>query len=249
MKNDEMSVIIHIKYGFLIRRELVSTKNNKNKNRLGENLGYDFVKITGLPAAYLITRPRVIRVGEQPLPKGGYMLSANHCSFWDPIVILIAFWRRRVYSLITKDLYKNRLMTFMLDHIHCIQVDKDNFSINSFHEVTKQLGRGKVVLIFPEGQVNLDAKDMTAFKSGIILMAHRAKVPIVPMYLVPTDRWYHKHTVLIGDAIDIRSMCGFMPTMDELDKIGQYIRQKQEELKNHYYTNVCPGAADDKKES
>ena len=239
MKNDEMSVIILIKYGFLIRRELVSTKNKKNKNRLGENLGYDFVKITGLPAAYLITRPRVIRVGEQPLPKGGYMLSANHCSFWDPIVILIAFWRRRVYSLITKDLYKNRLMTFMLDHIHCIQVDKDNFSINSFHEVTKQLGRGKVVLIFPEGQVNLDAKDMTAFKSGIILMAHRAKVPIVPIYLVPAKRWYHKHDVLIGDAIDIREMCGFMPTVDELSRVGDYVQQKQQELKDYYYNEFC----------
>lgn len=214
-------------------------KQKKTKSKIGEHFGYDFVKITGLPAAALITRPRVIRVGRLPLPKGGYMLSANHCSFWDPIVILIAFWKRRVYSLVTKDLYKNRLMTFLLDHIHCIQVDKDNFSINSFHEVTKQLKRGKVVLIFPEGQVNLDAKDMTAFKSGIILMAHRAQTPIVPTYLVPAKRWYHKHVVLIGDPIDIREMCGFMPSVDELGAVGDFVQAKQEELKNYYYNEIC----------
>ncbi len=216
-----------------------NNKQKKNEKKLGEHFGYDFVKITGLPAAALITRPRVIQVGKQPLPKGGYMISANHCSFWDPIVVLIAFWKRRVYSLITKDLYKNRLMTFLLNNIHCIQVDKDNFSINSFHEVTKQLGRGQVVLIFPEGQVNLDAKDMTAFKSGIILMAHRAKVPIVPMYLVPAKRWYHQHVVLIGDPIDIRERCGFMPSVDELGAIGDFVQTKQEQLKNYYYQEIC----------
>lgn len=228
----------------------MSTENQKKKTdkKLGEHFVHDFVKITGIPGAFIIMRPRVIRVGGQPLPKGAYMLSANHCSFWDPILVHCVVWNRRVYSLATKDLYKNKLMTFFLNHVHCIQVDKENFSLNSFHEVTRQLGRGKVVMIFPEGQVNLDAKDMTAFKSGIILMAHRARVPIVPMYLVPAKRWYHRHTVLIGDAIDIREMCGFMPSVDELSHVGDYVQQKQQELKEYYDQKVCPNTAKEKEE-
>ncbi|MBR5880451.1 MAG: 1-acyl-sn-glycerol-3-phosphate acyltransferase [Clostridia bacterium] len=225
-----------------------TTKRNRTEKKLGENFGYDFVKITGIPAAFIAMRPKVIRVGDRPLPRDGYMLSANHCSFWDPILVQCVFWNRRVFSLATKDLYKNKLMTFFLNCIHCIQVDKENFSLDSFHEVTKQLKRGKVVLIFPEGQVNLDAQDMTAFKTGIVLMAHRAKVPIVPMYLVPAKRWYHKHVALIGDPIDIRETCGFMPTVDDLNRIGDAVQQKQQELKDYYYNELCPQKTEEKEE-
>ncbi len=222
-------------------------KKTKSRPRIGENFLYDFVKVTGVFPAWLVMRPKVIRVGEQPLPKGGYMASSNHNSFWDPILAHCVFWKRRMYSLATKDLYKNKLMSWFLNCVHCIQVDKDNFSLNSFHEVTKQLGNGKVVLIFPEGQVNREAKDMTAFKSGIILMAHRAKVPIVPVYMVPTKKFYHRHVVLLGDPIDIREMCGFMPTVDEINRIGNYVQEKQEMLKEYYYTKVLPQASENAK--
>lgn len=219
----------------------MSTQKNLNSKKpsLGENFAYDFVKTTGIPGACIVMRPKVIRVGDQSLPKGGYMISANHCSFLDPILIHCVFWNRRVYSLATKDLYKNKLMTWFLNCIHCIQVDKQNFSLDSFHAVTKQLKRGKVVLIFPEGQVNLDSKDMTAFKSGIILMAQSAKVPIVPVYLVPTKRWYHQRVALIGAPIDIRELCGMMPTVDDLNRAGDYVQQKQQELKDYYYSKIC----------
>lgn len=228
----------------------LSTRNKQNsgKSRLGENFVYDFVKVTGVPGAWIAMRPKVIHVGNQKLPRGGYMLSANHCSFWDPILVHSVMWKRRMYSLATKDLYKNRLMTWFLNHIHCIQVDKENFSLDSFHEVNKQLKRGRVVLIFPEGQVNVDSKDMTAFKSGIILMAHRAKVPIVPMYIVPVKRVYYKQTVLIGDPIDIREMCGFMPTVDDLARVSDYVQQQQEKLKQYYYKEICPDTAEQKQE-
>lgn len=223
----------------------MSTKDKRKGNGsvLGENLVYDFVKITGIPGAWIAMRPRVIRVGDHGLPRGGYMLSANHCSFWDPILLHSVMWKRRMYSLVTKDLYKNRLMTWFLNRIHCIQVDKENFSLDSFHQVNKQLKRGKVVLIFPEGQVHMEAKDMSAFKTGIILMAHRARVPIVPTYIVPVKHFYNQQTVLIGDPIDIRETCGLMPTVDDLERVGDHLWQQQERLKNYYYHELCPQKA------
>lgn len=228
-------------------------KSKDSKNKLGENLVYDFVKITGLIPAMIIMRPRIIHVGDHKSLKGGYLVSANHCSFLDPIFLQCVFWKRRSYSLATKDLYKNKLMTYFLKHVHCIQVDKENFSINSFHEVTKQLKRGKPVIIFPEGQVNLASKDMLAFKTGIILMANTAKAPILPVYLVRPEKWHSKRVALIGDPININELCGRMPTMDDLNRAADLVQQKQRELEEYYYTKICHGkkqdVTDEKEES
>ena len=51
--------------------------------------------------------------------------------------------------------------------MHCIQVDKENFSMDSFHEVIRRLKDDKVVLIFPEGQVNRNEKEILARVSEI----------------------------------------------------------------------------------
>ena len=158
----------------------------------------------------------------------------NHCSFIDPIVIHCLFWKRRIYSLATKDLYDTKLKAWLFHHMHCIQVDKQNFSLDSFHEVTLQLKRGKIVSIFPEGQMNYAPENMLAFKSGIVLMAHKAKVPILPVYLVPPENWHQRRVAVIGEPIDIRSLCGMIPTMDELNRAADYIHEKEEELKQFY---------------
>jgi len=227
------------------------SKAKDSKKKLGENLVYDFVKVTGLIPAMIIMRPRIIHVGKHKSLRGGYLASANHCSFLDPIFLQCVFWKRRSYSLATKDLYKNKFMTWLLKHVHCIQVDKENFSLNSFHEVTKQLKRGKPVIIFPEGQVNLASKDMLAFKTGIILMANTAKAPIVPVYLVRPKKWYSKRVALIGDPINISELCGRMPTMDDLNRAADFVQQKQRELEEYYYTEICPDKkkAEEKEES
>ena len=221
----------------------MNTKDNKSKKKtkkFGEYFGYDFGKVTGIVPVWLLMRPKVIRVGKNKAPKGAFMISSNHCTFLDPLFLHCIFWKRRICSLATKDLYKNKLMTFILDSIHCIQVDKSNFNLNSFHEVTKQLKNGKVVMIFPEGQVNRNSKEMTAFKSGVVLMANTAKAPIVPVYLVPPKRWYNQRTAVVGDPIDVRELCGVMPTVDQMNGVGDYVQQKQEELKEFYYNKICP---------
>ena len=76
------------------------------------NFWYDFVKITGLLPGLLMIRPKVIRTGGK-CPRGGVLISSNHPTFLDPITLLTAFPWRRLHSLVTKDLYKNKLMTFI----------------------------------------------------------------------------------------------------------------------------------------
>lgn len=199
------------------------------------NFWYDFVKITGAIPGLLWIRPRVIHVG-QKCPKGGVLISSNHPTFLDPIIILTAFPWRRLNSLATKDLYKNsKILTFMFDQMHCIQVDKENFSMATFHEVVDRLKDGKAVVIFPEGRVNPNGgEDIQAFKSGAILMAHRAGAPILPVYIARRKKWYHFQDVIIGEPFDVKKAVGLIPTMEQVDKACAQLRDRELELMRFY---------------
>lgn len=195
---------------------------------------YDFVKVTGLIPGLIWIRPKVIHVGRK-CPKGGVLISPNHPTFLDPITILTAFPWRRPHCLVTKDLYKNRLMTFFLRQMHCIQVDKDNFSMASFHETVDCLKNGRAVVIFPEGQVNQgDGREVQAFKSGAILMAHRSGAPILPVYIVKREKWYQFQRVVIGEPFDIKAAVGPIPTMEQMNRVTEQLREKELELKRFY---------------
>ena len=211
-----------------------SKPESGKKRRIGSNFFYDFVKITGAIPALIWIRPRVIHMG-QKCPKGGVLISSNHPTFMDPITLLTSFPWRRLHCLVTKDLYKNKLMTFMLERMHCIRVDKDNFSMASFHGAVDRLKEGKAVVIFPEGQVNQgDGREVQAFKSGAILMAHRASAPILPVYIVKREKWYRAQRVVIGEPFDVKSAVGPIPSVDKMNAVSEQLREKELELKRYY---------------
>lgn len=172
------------------------------------------------------TRPKDI--------KGGAIITANHNTFLDPIFGYCVFWRRKMHLVATKDLYKTKFLDRFFRKVQCIQVDKENFSMSCFHEVKEVLQDEKLVMIFPEGKVNLEKEDMLGFKGGCILMAHSTAKPIVPMYIVKARRWYNRWCAILGDPIDIRALCGPFPTLDKINEITDLLRNKEEELKNFY---------------
>ena len=215
-----------------------SADKKQKKTKKTENyLLYDFVKITGILPTLLYLRPKVIFAGEKKFKdyKGGMLLSCNHRGFTDPVMAHCIFWNRRLHCLATKDLYKKKSAAWFFDHTHCIQVDKQNFSMDSFHKVTECLKKDKIVLIFPEGQVNY-TQEVLAFKSGATLMAFRANKPIVPVYFPEYGKWYNRRVALVGDPIDVRAICNGVPSMDKLGEVSDYIRQKELELKELYET-------------
>ena len=204
------------------------------KKRPVGNFWYDFVKITGLIPGLLWIRPKVIRTGGK-CPRGGVLISSNHPTFLDPIILLASIRERRLHSLATTDLFSNKLKTFMFTQMHCIPVDKNNFSMTTFHEVVDRLKDGKAVVIFPEGQVNRGGgREINAFKSGAILMAHRASAPILPVYIVRREKWYRRQYVVVGEPFDVRAAVGMIPTMEQVDKVCEQLREQELALKRFY---------------
>ena len=215
-----------------------SKNNSKSKKRRWRpfyNFCYDFVKITGVIPALIWLRPKIYRPYGRKLPKGAVPISSNHITMIDPIFVLLAFPTRRLNSLATKDLYSSPLKRFFFNQMHCIEVDKNNFTVSAFHEVVSRLKDGRAVVIFPEGEVNKTGDDtMLAFKSGAVLMAHRAAAPILPMYIVKRDKWYRRQRIVIGEPFSVNAEVGLMPSMDQLSAASDTLREKEIALREYF---------------
>ena len=203
------------------------------------NFCYDFVYVTGALPALLWLRPKVHYPYGKPDKKGAGRGLSNHRTMIDPILVQMAFPFRRMNSIATKDLFsspaKERFFTLM----HCIKIDKNNFSTSSFHEIVKRLGEKKLVVIFPEGEVHVKSgEEILAFKSGAVLMAHRAGAPAIPLYVAEKKKWYHRQHMVMGQAVDVRELLGKIPTVDAIAAASVTLREKEVELQA-YYENHC----------
>lgn len=211
------------------------SKDKKQKKGLFNNFCYDFVKVTGAIPAILWLRPKVYRPYNTKTPRGGVLVSANHRSFFDPVIIHVAFASRRMSILATKDLFNTKLKKSFFTQMHCIMVDKENFSLSSFHDVVSELQDGKMVVIFPEGGVNSDTEDtIHSFKSGAVLMAYKANSPILPVYIVKREKWYQRQRIVVGEPYNIREELGAIPTLEQLNSASDTLREKELLLREYF---------------
>ena len=210
-------------------------KDKKKKKPLFYNFCYDFVKITGAIPTLLWFRPKRYFPYGKKIPKGSVLISGNHRSLLDPVIVTVSFPGRRLHCLATKELYNTKLKRAFFNQMHCIEVDKENFTISAFHDVVSRLKDGRAVVIFPEGGLNRDKEDtLLAFKSGAVLMAHKSGAPILPIYIFKKEKWYQRQRVVIGEPFDVSEYLGKIPTIDKLSEVSSILRSKEIELREYF---------------
>ncbi len=204
----------------------------KEKRKINNYLFYDFVKITAAIPGLLWFRTKKIYVSEKAKQKirGGALLISNHSGDFDPILLMFSIWYRRHHFIATSDLFNTKVKRFFFEHFHCIEIDKQNVSMNTFREIVDHLQKDKIVSMFPEGHVTRN-EEVQKFKSGVVLMAVTAKKPIIPIYLKKRKNIWQRQRVVIGEPINPSEIFSKMPTLSEMEKIAEILREKEKELK------------------
>ena len=204
----------------------------KEKRKTNNYLFYDFVKLTAAIPGLLWFRTKKVYASKRAKEKirGGALLISNHSGDIDPIILMFAVWYRRHHFIATTDLFNTKLKRFLFESFHCIEVDKENVSMNAFREIVSLLQKDKLVSIFPEGYLTRN-EEVQKFKSGVVLMAVTAKKPIVPVYVKKRKSFFHRQCVVIGEPINPIEICGKMPSLSEMEKIAELLREKEKELK------------------
>ena len=200
------------------------------KKRAGSYFFYDFVKLTAAPG-WLWFRPKIVYSTKAAKEKirGGALVIANHIGFFDPVYLHFAIWYRRLHFVCLEEFFKGRARRFF-EAFHCIPINKNNPGVDSMREIIAQLKAGELVCMFPEGQVNGAGGELGAFKSGMVLMAMRARAPIVPVYIKPKKHWYDRLVMVVGERVDVAEKCASMRGVAGLEAAAASLREKEEEL-------------------
>ncbi len=126
----------------------------------------------------------VIRVcGRETIPEGPCMLCCNHSSFSDPVWVIVYGKLSRLPRIMAKqELMKLPVLGWLYRKLGAFPVDRGGTDLKAVQTTLKTLREGNRVLIFPEGTRVRKGKKAEAH-SGALLMANRAKVPVVPIYV------------------------------------------------------------------
>ncbi len=151
--------------------------------------------------------------------EGGAIIASNHTSFKDPFTVGVTFWYRRVYFLIAEIVMGGKLRSALLRGVGGIKVERSITDIEAVKKSVKVLKQGRVLTVFPQGGI-VKQDDVEAIKSGAVLMALQAGVPIIPMHICPKAHWYNRSQVVIGDTVYPNQICKKkMPTVNDIKEI------------------------------
>jgi len=120
--------------------------------------------------------------GAENLPNDGpALLVSNHVGFLDASIISAAS-RRRVSFMIAREYYDMRIVHWFCEYLSCIPVNRSGEDIAAVKGTLKNLRKGMLVVVFPEGGLTEETGKGDA-KMGVGLLALRSGVPVIPVFL------------------------------------------------------------------
>ena len=149
--------------------------------------------------------------GEENVPlTGGLVLAANHASFLDPHAIAVSC-PRKVYSLARKSLFSHPVGAAFMRGWNTMPVDLSGKpDIGGVKALLDVLGRGEVVVLYPEGTRTWDGNFQPA-KPGVGLLVAKANVPVVPVRIFGsyelwprTRKWFRCGQLDLAFGVPVR---------------------------------------------
>ena len=150
---------------------------------------------------YLLLRFKIKIHGLENLPKDGAVLAANHYSNWDPLVLAVSC-PAPISFMAKAELFSSKIGNWFFSSAGMIPVKRGQADINAIKESIKVLKDKKLLGIFIEGTRVKDGEDSSA-KSGVAMLATKAKKPVVPVYIEGSFKNFSTINVTYGKPIDL----------------------------------------------
>ncbi|MCX8040219.1 MAG: lysophospholipid acyltransferase family protein [Planctomycetota bacterium] len=140
-----------------------------------------------------------------PAPEGAVLYACNHRSFLDPPLVGLCS-REPLCYFARSSLWRNPAIAAFLELFRGIPVDRERPLATSVSGAVARLQDGWPVLIFPEGTRTKTGR-LGALREGPALIARRAAVAVVPVYIWRSERcWPCGRALprLAGPRLEIR---------------------------------------------
>jgi acyl-[acyl-carrier-protein]-phospholipid O-acyltransferase/long-chain-fatty-acid--[acyl-carrier-protein] ligase len=136
------------------------------------------LRFLGLPLVRLLYR--VQTVGQERLPRGGFLLLPNHITWVDALILLIAC-PRPIRFMIAEEFYRNRWLHPFLHLVRCIPITPRKAK-DAMRLAAEMIRDGEIVCVFPEGELTRSGV-LGGLRRGYELIARQAEAPVVPVWL------------------------------------------------------------------
>jgi 1-acyl-sn-glycerol-3-phosphate acyltransferase len=143
--------------------------------------GFYYFSITAVKfLSRILLRPVID--GEEHVPReGGFILAVNHVSYFDPPFVG-SFSPREMFFLAKEELFRNRAFGWLIWQHNARPIKRGAVDRQAIKTGLDAIARGYGLILFPEGTRSLTDQFLPP-KAGLGMLAHKAKCPIVPMYL------------------------------------------------------------------
>jgi len=118
-----------------------------------------------------------------PAPPGqGAVLIANHSSSVDPFFIQMTLGKPS-HWMVAREYCESRALGWFLRQCEVIPTSRAGVDTGSTKLAIRLAAQGELVGLFPEGRLNKSSEFMLPMRAGAIMVALKAKVPVIPCYI------------------------------------------------------------------
>lgn len=159
--------------------------------------------------------------------KGKGIIVCNHIAFTDPLALMCAYWRRRVYCLAAEVVFDGHpKRSFLLNQLGIVRIDRNKYDFDAFQKCIDIINAGNVLIIFPEGHIGQEGADN--YKAGVALLAQTTGAPIYQVHITRKDNWKERIHLYLSPKQDINDITGGKMNQKSLDIISTTL-----------YNNAC----------
>ena len=194
-------------------------------------LGYA-VRFLAIIAVLLIFRPKAVYVNKKVQGKKikrPTVIVSNHIYFIDGAVIGTVFRRNRIYTIAAKELYRKKILSWLLNRTRCIPIDRSVHSASWLQKSVNVIHKGYSLAIFPEGISSYNGV-MRKFRPGYLKIALEAGAEIL---LVCQDGLYKpfgpRQWMLVDTPFKIQVPEGGV-TQEFIEKINERVYERMQLL-------------------
>jgi 1-acyl-sn-glycerol-3-phosphate acyltransferase len=165
---------------------------------------YRFLGIVSYPLVYGVFRLETH--GLERLPRGGFVLAANHESNFDPWPLGVPLLPRRWLRFMAKSELYWWPLSLVLNGGGAFKVRRGESDADAIETAVELVREGEIVMMFPEGtrrKKGLRKTRQARAHTGAARIAHDAGAPLVPAAIKGTDRLSRlKLKVAYGEPFD-----------------------------------------------
>ena len=190
---------------------------------------FHFCQIIATPFVRMLFPTKFI--GKKNLPKGACIISSNHTSNLDAPLLATHTWEKKYY-LAKKELFKGKFVSWFITKIGGISIDRQANDVTAIKNCLKVLKNNKKLVIFPEGtRNNNENMELGEVKHGVALFATKAKVPVVPMFVLSKPKLFRRNKVFIGEPFELSDFYGKKLSNEDMAQASEIVAQKMNELR------------------